>query len=81
VHNEDPGKITFVECNLSLRISSEPVTAEDLRVLRDGLKDVLEEVLGDHTDPESIGGNHDVDLFYFSIASVAERWELEDSNI
>jgi hypothetical protein len=78
----EASKITHVECNLSLRISSEPVTAEDLRQLRSDLMRMLEHVLtGSPTDHGDIGGEHDVDLFYFSIASVSEHWDLEDSNI
>jgi hypothetical protein len=72
--------ITYVDVSVTLRISSEPVTEDDLGALKTGMEKVLEQVFSDPTDPQDIG-EHDVDLSSLVIDRVEQHierhWDLK----
>jgi hypothetical protein len=73
-------KIHYVDISFTLRISSEPVTEDDVLKLREGLTEVVEQAVHGRKD---VSGDHDIDLFGVEVesvyANVEEHWDLEEA--
>jgi hypothetical protein len=74
----EASKITYAEGTFSLRISSQPVTPEDIQRLQKGLRETMHTALHGRAD---VSGDHDIDVGMIRIESVEEHWDLEDSGL